>query len=237
MTPAVVRDLRWMTDGQGYFLARLGQNTDEHLEGPSRLPGWSGRHLLSHLGHNARALGRLAHWASTGETTPMYASPDTRAAEIEAGATWPVRRLRAFVEEEHDRLADALDRLTESLWQTQVVTAQGRHVTADVIPWLRARELWVHACDLPVAGDYADFPADLVDALIADALSRRSAQGVELEVRADDRPANAYGTTPRDGFVEGSAASLARWLTGRGSSARLRRTAPGTTLPVLPPWL
>lgn len=230
MSPTTAQSLRWMTDGQAYFLDRLKLNSDEDVEGPSRLPGWTGRHLLSHLGHNARALGRLAHWAATGEPTPMYPGPEARAREIEAGAAWPVPRLRAFVEEEHDRLATALGRLTPGAWQADVVTAQGRTVPAGVIPWLRAREVWIHACDLPHGGDFADFPPDVTGALIDDALARRAGQGIDVTVRPTDHPGSAPGA------ITGTAADLARWLTGRGTPTGLR-PPDGAPLPDLPAWL
>src|SRR5438309_7078637 len=66
------RHLGWMTEGHRYFLARLAQVSDHELLAPSALPGWTGRHILSHVGHNARAVRRLAHWAATGVPTPMY---------------------------------------------------------------------------------------------------------------------------------------------------------------------
>jgi maleylpyruvate isomerase len=213
------RELDWMERGHRYFMSCLAGVDDARLSAPTTLPGWSGRHLLAHVGHNARALGRLAHWAATGEKTPMYPSPTARNSEIEAGADWAPHRLREFVVSEQDRLAAALGRLTEEQWQAEVVTAQGRTVPAIAIPWLRSRELWIHACDLPSTGDFADLPADFLDALIDDAASRRrSAQSIDL-------PA-----------VLGSPADLARWLTGRGRSRRLR-TADGTAPPDLPPWL
>ncbi|MEU5108102.1 maleylpyruvate isomerase N-terminal domain-containing protein [Streptomyces sp. NPDC021354] len=109
--------LRWMAQGHEYFTARLEAIGDERLDGPSALPGWSGRHLLSHVGHNATALARLAHWAATGEPTPMYPSPSARAEEIESGARWPASRLRDFVEEEQERLDTALDKITDEGWR------------------------------------------------------------------------------------------------------------------------
>jgi maleylpyruvate isomerase len=213
------RELGWMDRGYQYFMSCLAEVNDARLSGPTALPGWSGRHLLAHVGHNARALGRLAHWAATGENTPMYPSPDARNSDIDTSAGWSPRRLREFVVSEQDRLAAALERLTEQQWQAEVVTAQGRTVPATVIPWLRSRELWIHACDLPATGEFAEMPADFLDALVDDASSRRrTAQSIDL-------PA-----------VHGSPADLARWLTGRGRSRRLR-TADGTAPPDLPPWL
>lgn len=209
--------LDWMARGHEYFRACLAAVDDATVEGPSRLPGWSGKQLLSHVGHNARALGRLAHWAATGEPTPMYASRKARDAEIDDGATWPVPRLRAFVDEEHDKLAAALDRFTGTMWQHEVRTAQGRMVPATTIPWLRSREVWIHACDLPSGGDFTDFPAEFLTALVDDVLARRAAQGVPLD-------------------VHGPVVDLARWLTGRGDAARLRASG-GEPVPDLPPWL
>src|SRR5216684_2387171 len=123
-----------MTEGHRYFLARLAQASADELSAPSALAGWTGRHILSHVGHNARAVGRLAHWAATGEPTPMYPGPSARAAEI--------------------ALAAAFEKLDAEHWATEVVTAQGRHVTAAALPWLRTREIWVHAADLHGAADF-----------------------------------------------------------------------------------
>jgi len=227
--------LEWMADGHDYFLSCLKAVGDEELAGPSRLPGWTGKHVLSHVGHNARALARLAHWAATGEPTPMYASTTARAEEIETGASWPADRLRDFVVAEQERLASALGRIAADRWQAPVVTAQGRTVPARTIPWLRSREVWIHACDLPTGGDFAAFPAAFLDALITDALERRrTVQSVDIDVRATDRGGPVdEGTAER---VEGPAADLARWLTRGVPSPRLR-TATGAPAPHLPPWL
>jgi len=236
MTEGTTSDyLRWMTEGHEYFLSRLKPVRVGELEGPSRLPGWTGRHLLSHVGHNARALARLAHWAATGEPTPMYPSPSARAEEIETGAAWPTGRLREFVVEEQDQLTDALDRIAEARWQAPVVTAQGRTVPASTIPWLRSREVWVHACDLPSGGDFADFPHAFADALIADALERRrTVQSIDLDVVAIGRGAH---TGEGGGLrVEGPAPDLARWLT-RGEESPGLRASGAAPLPELPPWL
>jgi len=228
--------LEWMTKGHEYFLSCLTPVTDEELEGPSRLPGWSGRHLLSHVGHNARALARLAHWAATGEPTPMYPSPSARTEEIETGAAWPIHRLRAFVVEEQDRLARALDRIADDRWEAPVVTAQGRTVPASTIPWLRSREVWIHGCDLPSGGDFTAFPDSFTDALIDDALDRRrTVQSMDIDVRATDRE-TTRGDAVAGMRVEGPAADLARWLTRGEESLRLR-TGTGVPLPQLPSWL
>lgn len=224
----LLRYLRWMCDGYDYFASSLKLISDTELAQPSALPGWTGKHVISHVGYNARALARLAHWAATGERTPMYPNPATRDKEIQAGANWSVPTLRAFVEQEQRHLTTALARITGEAWQAKVVTAQGRTITAETIPWLRTRELWIHACDLPGGGEFADFPDDVVDALLDDALARRrTTQSLDVSVLATDRPSRT---------VVGQAADLTRWLTGRGTSPTLHTPA-GTPLPHLPLWL
>ncbi|MFJ8931496.1 maleylpyruvate isomerase family mycothiol-dependent enzyme [Streptomyces sp. NPDC102364] len=226
--------LRWMAEGHAYFLSCLKDVDDAELEGPTSLPGWTGKHLLSHVGHNARALTRLARWAHTGIETPMYASSSARTEEIDDGAGWSTARLRDFVVEEQERLSTELDRIDGEGWQAPVVTAQGRTVPAATIPWLRCREVWIHACDLPGGGDFAAFPAGFTDALIEDALTRRrGAQSVDISVRATDRESGGAVTGT---VIEGPAADLARWLT-RGTVVPTLRAASGGTLPKLPDWL
>jgi maleylpyruvate isomerase len=235
--PTLDRHLDWMAQGHRYFLARLEQLSDAELLQPTALPGWTGRHLLSHIGHNAQALARLAHWARSGEPTPMYRSANARVDEIESGAGWPAPQLRAFVAYEQDQLVAVLGKLTEPSWNAEVVTAQGRAVTASTIPWLRSRELWIHASDLQQGNGFEDFPAEFVNELLLDVLIRRrrgSARAVA--VHAIDR---ARPDIPEDhgaSRVEGRAAELARWLTGRGGAEALQ-TFDGAPLPELSAWL
>jgi maleylpyruvate isomerase len=225
---------QWMAEGHEYFLSCLKNISDRELDEPSRLPGWTGRHLLSHVGHNARALARLAHWAATGEQTPMYATTSARAEEIDIGARWPAGQLRDFVVAEQDLLTDALSRISGGRWRIPVRTAQGRTVPASAIGWLRSREVWIHARDLPSGGDFTDFPEAFLDALIDDALARRATQSLDLDVQATDRPARPGGGSEQQ--VLGTAADLARWLT-RGERSPALRTAAGAPAPQLPPWL
>jgi len=226
-----------MTEGHRYFLAGLAQVSDDELFAPSALPGWTGRHILSHVGHNARAVRRLAHWAATGEPTPMYSRPTARAAEIALGARWDPERLRSFVEVEQDALAAALQQLDNERWATEVVTAQGRHVPAAALPWLRTRELWIHAADLRRDADFSDFPPPLLDELMVDVLRwRRDVRGEAVRVRPTDRDL----TPPSDElappeWIEGRTADLARWLTGRGAANI--QASHHSALPTLGAWL
>jgi maleylpyruvate isomerase len=236
-TTALSRHLGWMTEGHRYFQATLAQVGDDELFAPSALPGWTGRHLLSHVGHNARAIRRLAHWAASGEPTPMYPSPTARATEIALGSRWDPQRLRAFVEVEQDELTAALQQLDSEHLATEVVTAQGRYVPAAVLPWLRTREVWIHAVDLHHDADFSDFPPALLDELMVDVVRRRRDVRAEtVRVRPSDRDLTpALGEPETPDWIEGRTADLVRWLTGRGAANI--QTSNQSVLPTLGPWL
>lgn len=53
-------------------------------------------------------------------------------------------------------------------WQAEVVTAQGRAVPAAETPWMRSREMLVHAVDLGTGLAFADLPDAFLAALRAD---------------------------------------------------------------------
>jgi maleylpyruvate isomerase len=228
----------WMDEGYAFLSERLDGLDDERLGEPSRLAGWTRRHVIAHLGFNARALGRLVHWAATGERTPMYADDRARAAEIERGAVLPAPQLRELVHTEQSRLRAALAGLDAAGADVAVVTGQGRQVPAREIPWLRAREMWVHAVDLRDGADFSDFPADLLDALITDVTTtwQRRGQPPALVVAPTDRDREWRVDVPGPPVrVLGRADDLARWLTGRG--VREVRTCDGAPLPDTGHWL
>jgi len=114
---------------EGDLATEIGASDVGVLLAAGELPGWTGRHILSHVGHNARALGRLAHWAATGEPAPMYRTQRPGSGDC-FGARWDTGRLRSLVEAGQDALAAAFGKLGAGHWATEVVTAQGRHVTA-----------------------------------------------------------------------------------------------------------
>lgn len=118
----------------------------------------------------------------------MYASPEQRDADIAAGARRPAGELRAWLASSADALAGDLATLPEPAWDAQVITAQGITRSAAEIPWMRAREVYVHAVDLACGADFADQPAAFLGALLDDVTARRGAVGTgpALVVSATD---------------------------------------------------
>ena len=172
-----------------FFLNAVNSLSDAAFTEPTALPGWTRAHVIAHVHSNAGALRRLARWARTGNESRMYASPAQRSEEIDSGARLEPGNLRALVQESAAALADDLAGLTTAQLTNTVITAQGRSITAAEIPWLRCREVGVHAVDLDAGVTFADLPDEFLTPLVQDVIMKRTGNG-EL-------------------------AGIAAWLTGR----------------------
>jgi maleylpyruvate isomerase len=239
--PALAAGLLLARRGQAYFSRKLNELSDADFDGPSLLPGWDRRHVIAHVGLNARALTRLTEWATTGIETQMYASPGQRNEEIDFSATLPVQALRNLSDHAAIHLNVEWRDLKEESWSHPVRTALGRTVPVSETVWMRTREVWIHAVDLNNGGAFEHFPPELLDALLTDvvgAWSRRAAAEnlptIVLEIT--DRPNPVTLDAGSDVLtVRGSAAQLVRWATGRGEAGV--EHAAGGRVPAAPRWI
>jgi len=229
--------LGWAEHGAKLVHESLAGLDEAAFGAPSALPGWTRRHVAAHLAANAEAVGNLVHWAATGERTPMYSSPEQRAAGIDSGSTRAGTELREWFDESAARLAQSMAALESAQWSAEVVTAQGRTVPASETPWMRSREVMVHAVDLATGTTFADLPADFLRALADDIVAKRSAaaDGPTLVLRPTDadvlwRVAGTGGPVT----VTGPLADLVGYLAGRDAAVV---TETGSAAPTLPAWL
>ena len=232
--------LNWMHDGTERLLAEVAELPDEALGGPTALPGWTRAYLLSHIAANADALRNLVHWARTGEERRMYASTEAREADIAAGAELPAAKLRAWAASSAADLAADLDALDGQAgtdggpgWDAKIITAQGLTRTASEIPWMRTREIYIHAIDMAAGRTFADLPPDFLAALLDDVTVRRSAKGggPALLIAATDTGGRwDMAGTGSPVPVSAPLADLTAYLTGRPAPSL-------PAAPVLPPWL
>ena len=163
----------------------------------------------------------------------MYASAEQREADIAAGSTRPAADLRSWAVQAADALAADLDALPDAAWDAKIITAQGVTRPAREIPWMRAREVYIHAIDLDAGISWADLPPAFLAALLDDVTARRSSQGggPALALAATDsghawEVAGAGAPVP----VSAPLADLAAYLSGR--------PCPGLpAAPPLPAWL
>jgi maleylpyruvate isomerase len=241
--PAIKAGLLLVRRGTAYFSRKLNELRDDEFDAPSLLPGWNRRHLVAHVGYNARAIVRLTEWAATGVEHAMYESTQARWKEIEYGATLSPIALRNLSAHAAVHLNVQWRDLSDEAWAAEVRTAQGRVIPASTTVWMRTREVWLHAVDLDNGGSFTHFPAELIDHLIADVLSnwrkRRDAEGIpNFVLRPDDRDkARSVGDADAGDAVvlSGSAVALARWATGRGRAGVT--AANGSPVPPAPRWL
>jgi maleylpyruvate isomerase len=240
--PAVIEGLLLARRGQAYYSRALSRLSDADFDGPSLLAGWDRRHLIAHVGLNARALTRLVEWAATGVETPMYASATQRAEEIHFSATLPVQALRNLSDHAAIHLTVEWRDLPDGAWSREVRTAQGRTVPVSETVWMRTREVWIHAVDLDAGARFEDFPPELLDRILVDVTGswarRRGAENLpQFVLDATDRatPAAAGPDAADSITARGSSAALARWATGRGSAGVT--TADGANVPTAPRWL
>ncbi|MEU2281793.1 maleylpyruvate isomerase family mycothiol-dependent enzyme [Streptomyces sp. NPDC013178] len=232
-----MRVLDWVADGQ----VRLQEAVDAlppHADTePSALPGWTRGHLLTHLARNADALVNLLTWARTGIPTPMYASPDQRTRDIEAGVGRPLAEQRADVRESAERFRESAEALSDDDWSATVTSGMGRQIPASEVPWLRAREVWIHLVDLRVGVGMDVLPPDLAWALVGDVagwMTARVDPGIGVELSAAGHGTVALGVGPVGVTVTGPPYALAGWLIGRGTPEALQVTG---ELPDIPNWL
>ncbi|TCK21675.1 maleylpyruvate isomerase family mycothiol-dependent enzyme [Pseudonocardia endophytica] len=234
--------LAWAGDGAAHLRGLMVRMGDEAFRAPSLLPGWTRAHVLTHVARNADAMINLVTWAKTGEPTLAYPSRAGRDGDIEAGAMRSPEEIRADVLDSSDRLADAVRSMPEQAWSTVVETPQGIRLPATMIPWGRAREVWIHAVDLDVGASFADMPQPMLTVLVADVgahMSTRDGCPHVLLEASDTGEIVEIGPGPGGGdvgTVRGAAPDLAAWLLGRTKGTGLR--GPDGKKPgPLPAWL
>jgi maleylpyruvate isomerase len=225
-----------MGAGTEFLVQAVDALPDDALRAPSALPGWNRTHVVAHVARNAEALVRLAAWARTGVETPMYPSAEQRAADIEATAANPVEVLRRELVSTADQLDAALAALDATTWEAEVRSALGRPVPARELPWMRVREVWLHAVDLRSGATVADLPPDVVDALLDDVTGTMSArEGCPAATLTPTDRSRTWALGGGGVEVHGPAARVLGWLVGRSDGAAL--TPVGGALPAPPRWL
>ncbi len=229
-------DVRATTEVLAQAVAGLD---DQGMHQPSRLPGWTRGHVVTHLARNADAFVNLLTWARTGIEHPMYPSRADRDADIEEGAGRLAQILHEDLRAASDRLAVASERLSDSQWLATVAGRASTVFPAANIPSMRLFELWVHLVDLDVGYGFEDVPADQVEGMLGTAVSRLvdrpDAPSVHLTVTLPDGEERVWDLVGGVGGdtheVSGAAAAALAWLTGRGDGRELMGD-----VPVLPAW-
>ncbi|WP_030593672.1 maleylpyruvate isomerase family mycothiol-dependent enzyme [Streptomyces anulatus] len=211
------------------LLDAAGELDNASVAEASRLPGWSRGHVLAHLSRNADALGNVLRGL------PMYASSETRDADIADGAPRPAAEQLTDLRESADGfLAVAAE---PADWSRTVTLRNGVTDSAARVPFRRWVELELHHVDLDIGYELEDLPAEFVSREIAFLTDRFSGNQDVPATALTDRDGRTWSTGggPPSALVtvQGPAVELLGWLCGRRDGSAL--TVAGGPLPTLPP--
>ncbi|HEY2669490.1 MAG TPA: maleylpyruvate isomerase family mycothiol-dependent enzyme [Rugosimonospora sp.] len=151
-------------------------------------------------------------------------------------ATGAPADLRRFVAGSAAALDIHVRELAPEQWDATVRSARGREIPAVEVPWMRAREVWLHAIDLDAGAGAEQLPEDFSDTLIDDVLGffANVPDAPALRLRSETSGREwVLRDGPRAGQIGGPSPALAAWLTGRSTGGDLR----AARLLGLPPWL
>ncbi len=162
---------------------------------PSRLPGWSVGHVLTHLARNADS-----HMAMLSGAPQYPNGGEGRNADIQSGAPRPWPELVADVEAAGSALIQRY--ASHSDWESTAHAVSGERPMT-MLPMLRQREVELHRIDLGLGYEFAALPTDYV---------RRELRVLEMIWKArqpmglTQLPAAALALAPTDRLA---------WFTGR----------------------
>ncbi|MEN8653428.1 maleylpyruvate isomerase family mycothiol-dependent enzyme [Streptomyces sp. 21So2-11] len=223
-----VRDLASVREATDRLLTAAGKLDTAGVTQPSQLPGWTRGHVLAHVARNADALINVL------AGRPMYASAETRDADIERGAPRPLSVQLQDVRDSAARFQEA--GAAPADWTRTVALRNGVTDDASRIPFRRLIEIELHHVDLGIGYELEDLPEEFTGREIA-FLAARFAGNAEvpavLLTAADGRQWHTGRAQGDPVPVAGAAPDLLGWLAGRRDGAALDTS--GALLPALPP--
>lgn len=224
-SPEVLDAVEAQTDA----LLRTARALDDP-RAPSRCEGWTRGHVLTHLARNADGLAALVRSAVDGSGETMYASPEARDADIEAGAGRPPADLVDDLERTASALAGQLPRLGPDQAELRLERTPGLFVvTGKNIPFMRLRELVFHHVDLDAGFGFIDVDPELLRLLLDEEVRRLRACDPAPDVTLRTPEGDEWTVGEGTASVDGTRAALLAWL-GRG----LPEGVTGDPLPRLP---
>jgi maleylpyruvate isomerase len=184
-------------EAHGRLTERLELIDDVVIARPSRLPGWTIGHVLTHLARNADSLADVLEAAADGHSVPQYPGGlEQRAGDIEEGATRSAAACANDVRRAAKRIEAVFAELPDRVWDAFGVGFHGEPSPCRTIPFRRWTEVEFHHVDLGLGYEPENWPAEFVSLALVDTLN--------------DLP-------PRI-VAAGQRASMLAWLAGRSDA-------------------
>jgi maleylpyruvate isomerase len=237
-----------MAEATTRLLATAASLTDADVTAPSRLPGWTRGHVLTHLARNADSHVNLLTWAKTGVVTPQYPSPAARDSGIASGAARPAVAQLADLRDSAARLDAAIRDLPEQAWRAPVGGPRPPSHPAWYILVRRLRELGMHHADLGTGYGPQDWPEVFVRRELHDCLrtwpydlstvsTLRLLASTPSGTAGPGRTLGEWRDLGRGPVVEAAPADMLAWLSGRSLGEGVRVVPEGPACPPPPPWM
>jgi len=224
-----VTDLLAAIDDHTAKLVADARSIDD-LGAPSLCEGWSRDHVLNHLARNAEAMIRLVGSAVDGTGETMYASPEQRDLDIDAGVGRPREVIAADVDESAKALAPELQRLTTE--HRDIVlerTPGGPTFKGGMLTFMRLREVIYHHVDLDLGFGFEHLDGDLQILFIENELKRHGGADTvpSLTIRSDEGDLWTLGGG--DTEAVGSRGGILRWLARQDAAGVRSASLPDLT--------
>jgi maleylpyruvate isomerase len=174
MPAATARAMDGCRDASARLLATLDGLDDATARRPSRLPGWTVGHVVTHLARNADSHVRMLDGAVAGTVADQYEGGlDGRAADIASGAGRPAAALVSDLNRAVDDLNTTWGRVPVEVWATgHARMGNGELCPCAELPARRWREVEIHRVDLGLGTAPADWPDAYVDLELPKALAQ-----------------------------------------------------------------
>lgn len=207
-------ELRWARLGTAYFARKLNELTDRQLSAEEE-QGLRFRQIVCGVAYQARSFAKIIEWVRNGELRPDQDPFKALSENVQLGVTLPGAAIRHLFKHSEVHLNVEWRDLRGSEWDAVVYLPGRKSVAVRETAWKRARSIWLNAVDLGNGGTFADFPVDLVDALLIEASSRWKGSESFVVHPSDRNTPIVFGSPDSTRIIRGKAVDLARWVTGR----------------------
>ncbi|MGD9958724.1 maleylpyruvate isomerase family mycothiol-dependent enzyme [Nocardioides sp.] len=217
-------DLELLHEATQRLVRRVDGLPDAAWAAPSGLPEWTRAHVIAHLTLNAEGLAGALAGLARGESVPMYATQEARDSDIAGLAAERPAAVRQRCLASTSIFVQSVAGVPDDAWHQLVERVPGgRTFPASGAITMRLREVEIHHADLDVGYTPDDWSSDFAVHVI-EAMALRETSESPFRVEATDLARQwSFGDAADESAptVNGSAARLAWWLTGRGTGQGL----------------
>lgn len=169
--PIPQREIEGIRQADARLLETIRGLDDDAVRRPSRLPGWTVAHVLTHIARNGDSVVRRLEGCLRGEIVDQYEDgAEGRADEIDAGASRLAAELIADVVATNEAVQTAIAAMPPDGWGRLSRRAGGALTPAAKMMFARWREVEVHHVDLGLGYEPDNWPEDLARQWLADLL-------------------------------------------------------------------